>query len=283
MNTRGKVADNMAYIQRLFMAVRDKMQEEITMDDLFAWLDSEPPAFRSVAYESASMGIGIKDLSQGLSLDRWNEFYRRMGVVHAFHLDIGLGWAFAKLQLTPPADMAFLRPGMRWMVFDGIGYYHALFRGRRTVKQQLVPDSIRQPDRSGYDQGIGRRLWYIAGGEVARLTSLTEAFSARRQADLWRGVGIACGYVGGNSESNLQRLVQAAGQYLTPLQIGITLAVLSRKRSGSMNEDVEVACRAVCGHFPESLEAMENTVLAMAGLTGDRWITQLELDFVDRQ
>jgi hypothetical protein len=49
----------MDYIQKLFLSVQDYMQKNHELEDLIAFLDSEPPEFRSVAYESASFAIGL--------------------------------------------------------------------------------------------------------------------------------------------------------------------------------------------------------------------------------
>ena len=59
MNLHNSVSDKMEYIQKVFLGVQDYMQKNHELEELIAFLDSEPPEFRSVAYESASMEIGI--------------------------------------------------------------------------------------------------------------------------------------------------------------------------------------------------------------------------------
>src|SRR4030095_10742192 len=167
----------------------------------------------SIAYESASMELGLNDLSRGTQLHEWNKFYNRTGQVHSFHLDIGLGWAFAKAGTFPAPNWEPLHPLMRWMVFDGMGYFNSLYRGRRTVKNHIVPKNIEGEDLHGFDQGIGRRLWYIANGEVKIVTELIQPFPLSRHPDLWRGAGIACGYVGGCKQNDLELLSKASGEY----------------------------------------------------------------------
>ena len=112
-------------------------------------------------------------------------------------MDIGLGWAFAKTEISPTPYLESLHRVMNRMVFDGMGYYYGLFKGRKTVKNQLIPEGIEEQELHGFDQGLGRRLWYISKGEVNELVQLIQPFHFSRHADLWRGVGIACGYVGG--------------------------------------------------------------------------------------
>ncbi|MBL0272347.1 MAG: DUF1702 family protein [Chitinophagaceae bacterium] len=92
-----------------------------------------------------------------------------------------------------------------------MGYYAGLFKGRRTIKNQLVPDGIGAQELQGFDQGLGRRLWYNARGEVKEVARLIQTFTSTRHPDLWRGIGIACGYVGGNQQENLELLLTASG------------------------------------------------------------------------
>ncbi|MBL0272348.1 MAG: hypothetical protein IPQ06_04590 [Chitinophagaceae bacterium] len=75
MNLSGSVSANMDYIQRLFLSVQDFMQKSHEPGELMSFLDAEPPRFRSVAYESASMEIGMMDLITGNGLNNWKLFY----------------------------------------------------------------------------------------------------------------------------------------------------------------------------------------------------------------
>jgi len=237
----------MEYIQRVFLRVQDFMQKDHELEELMSFLDSEPPEFRSVAYESASMEIGMRDLSSTKELNNWKLFYQRAADVHTFHMEIGLGWAFAKVEIPVDAYLKSLEPVMSRMIFDGIGYYHGLFKGRRTVKSQLLPEGFEEQELSGFDQGLGRRLWYIAKGEVQEAADLIQSFQATRHHDLWRGVGIACGYVGGNRKADMELLLDLSGSCKKQLQKGIALAAMSRKASDSVSEDIEQACEIICG------------------------------------
>ena len=237
----------MECIQRVFLRVQDYMQKDHELEELTSFLDSEPPEFRSVAYESASMEIGMWDLSNRKELNNWKLFYQCAANVHTFHMEIGLGWAFAKAEIPVDAYLKSIEPVMSWMIFDGIGYYHGLFKGRRTVKNQLLPEGLDGQDLPGFDQGLGRRLWYIAKGEVQEAADLIKPFQAARHHDLWRGVGIACGYVGGNEKADLERLLNLSGSCKKQLRTGIALAAISRNASDSVSEDIEQACEIICG------------------------------------
>lgn len=247
MNLHNSVSGKMEYIQKVFLSVQDYMQQNYELKDLILFLDAEPPRYRSVAYESASMEIGLQELSCGKELNNWMKFYQRCAKAHTFHMDIGLGWAFAKSEISPTPYLEALHPVMSWMVFDGMGYYYGLFKGRRTVKNRLVPEEIDEQNLHGFDQGLGRRLWYISKGEVNELVQLIEPFHYARHADLWRGVGIACGYVGGSEKENLERLLICSTQFAKQLCAGVALAAISRNASNSVSEDIDIACNIICG------------------------------------
>lgn len=246
MNSHNQVATNMEYIQKVFLGVQVYMQKHHELEDVIPFLESEPPEFRSVAYEAASMEIGLPDLASGKELNNWKKFYLASAQAHTFHMDIGLGWAFAKTGISPTPFLKFLQPAKSWMVFDGIGYYYGLFKGRRTVRNQLVPEDVIGEDLHGFDQGLGRRLWYISKGEVSVLTELIQPFHTSRQGDLWRGVGIACSYVGGSDKWRLEQLLNSSTAFKDQLCTGVTLAAISRNASNSVTRDLDLACEIIC-------------------------------------
>jgi hypothetical protein len=239
----------MDYIQSLFLKVQVYMQQHREPDELIAFLDAEPPLFRSVAYESASMEIAMPELRHGRTLENWNTLYRSAEKAHTFHMDIGLGWAFAKTEISPESH----QPHTKMMVYDGIGYYYGLFKGRKTVKNHLVPEGINEQQQFGFDQGLGRRLWYISRGEVNELADIIKFFPVTRQANLWRGVGIACAYVGGCEKEALEHLQIASAGFHEQLYTGVTLAAISRKASDSITPDIDVACNIICGKSLENI------------------------------
>ncbi|MEO8416746.1 MAG: DUF1702 family protein [Ginsengibacter sp.] len=247
MNLHNNVSGNMEYIQKVFLGVQVYMQENHDMEELITFLDAEPPGFRSVAYESASMEMALPELLSGTALDNWKKFYQRSAKVHTFHMHIGLGWAFAKTETVQSPYLLSMQPLMRLMVFDGMGYYYGLFKGRRTVKNQWVPEGIVQQELKGFDQGLGRRLWYISKGEVNELVQLIQPFQLPRHPDLWRGVGIACGYVGGSGKADLERLLHFSDECKDDLCTGIALAAISRNASNSVSEHINLACNIICG------------------------------------
>jgi len=253
MNIPDNVSERIEYIQKLFLRVEGCVE---TIDDLYAviqLLEKEATEFRSIAYESASMVIGVKDLYLTRTLQRWKQFRNESSGRHGFHVDIGLGWAFAKTGMQPNDYLKATNDPLKTMVYDGIGYYYGLFKGRSVIKNKTVPEQIE--DKSGFDQGLGRRLWYLAKGNVSALLPLLNDFDGTRRSDLWRGAGIACAYVGGNNAEELQHLSNAAGSYKGQLELGVTFATISRIASNSINEDIRRTLRVICGKTIEELKA----------------------------
>lgn len=280
-----EVLIKMNHIQDLFLKVQDYIQSKRELDELITFLDSETPEFRSIAYESASMQISLQDLSLNNELlNDWKNFLHHSREIHPFHIYIGLGWTFAKLEILPAAYLKSIQPMMRWMIFDGIGYYNGLFKGRRTIKNQMVPEGIDGQDLQGYDQGLGRRLWYFSKGEVKEVVQLIESFPTERQADLWRGVGVACGYVGGNDIISLKNLVTSSAIFKQQLSSGVALAAISRNVSGSITRDIENACKIICGMPLKDVLNIESDILKQSdSLSSDNyknWITQFETKFI---
>ena len=105
MNLYNDISGRMEYIQKLFLNAAAKVEKIPSLNEIIAFLETEPAEFRSIAYESASMQIGLNDLSINQQLTRWIEFRETSGNQHAFHIDIGVGWAFART-----GNLSCLRP-----------------------------------------------------------------------------------------------------------------------------------------------------------------------------
>jgi hypothetical protein len=284
MNWYNDVPGRMECIQKLFLEVGNKISAITAVGELLDLLDAEPPEFRSVAYEGASFEIALKDLKEH-SLDQWIEFREACGTKHTFHIDIGLGWAFAKAGVFPDSLLSSMQQAVKWMVFDGIGYYYALFKGRTTLKAKIIPPEINGESLNSFDQGVGRRLWYMARGNTNEVNALVAGFPEGRHPDLFRGIGIACGYVGGNKENDLKDLLEISGSCHKQLQTGIVLAAISRIASNSVNEDIDRACRIICNKSvieSTSLinKAASNFFYLYNTGTGSYWLTQLESELL---
>ncbi len=277
-----RIAFRMQGVQELFLEIQEYMQGSCALDDLMSYLDAVPWEFRSVAYESASMGLGFQPdwKTKGIQMEQWDRFYARSDKIHAFHVNIGLGWGLAKAGILPTFQQDFPYPLMRWMIFDGVGYYYGLFQGRKTLKNQLIPKGVGEEDMQGFDQGVGRRLWYICKGDLEKLVCWFEVFAACRHSDLWRGVGMACGYVGGTRLAEIEFLLTAAGEYKLQFCSGMALAAMSRTLVDNEAIDGGVICKTACNRTLDEIKDLRinifNKFKDNQTLSSYQWIREIE-------
>ena len=279
------IPERMEYIQKLFLEAGALALTPGVWQEIVPLLEKEPPEYRSVGYEGFSFELAMKELILTGGLTQWKEF-RTASQEHAFHLDIGLGWALAKREVAVGVYIESVGSLPGSMVLDGIGYYHALFKGRDTLKNNNVPAEFEQQGLSGFDQGVGRRLWYMGKGNVHEAVNLLHGFPVERRGNLFRGIGIACGYVGGNSEEELRLLEKLSAEHKSQLQLGIALASLSRILSNSITPSVQLAFQIICGqsnnHLDTSLTDATKKFLYLYNKNGNNnnWFAQFKSDLL---
>ena len=257
MNAHSTIESRMENIKAIFQGGKNFASQSDSINVLTQYLEKKDPEFRSVAYEGASMALALKDLTNNNSLKLWKEL---LGVSqnHAGQIHIGLGWAIGEAR---PQDLFFINsidPKIEFRVWDGCGYYDGIFRQRQTIKNQTRQEYIHEKDYKAYDEGVGRSVWYNCKGDPIKVLAMIQAFPSSRQADLWRGVGIACTYVGGSDESVLKELFTLAEKYSVQLSIGAAMVAKSRTLANSITKDVELACNTWCNLSTQ--EAMQLTI-----------------------
>ena len=131
------------------------------------------------------------------------------------------------------STLSEIEPDFQVKVLDGYGYWHGLFRRRLTIRTQTIPKNITSEYQSGFDQGIGRTIWYITKGEVAKVVNIINHFSEDRRANLWQGIGVASTYVGGCSDELIGELKSASSEFKKNFETGIESAESSLKRAQS--------------------------------------------------
>jgi hypothetical protein len=179
----------------------------------------------------------------------------------AYVVHVGVGWAVARVGGLR-GFWASLDPLLRWLMLDGYGFHEGYFHGRRFLATGAAP-RFTGPSRRVFDQGLGRSLWFVCGAEPGAIRRAIGGLGRARWADLWSGVGLACGYAGGAEPGAVAELVSAAGGYRPPLAQGVAFAAKARQRAGNPAPHTEEACRLVCGLTAD--EAARITDLALAG------------------
>jgi hypothetical protein len=230
--------------------------DEQRVDTYLKNIESE---FRAVAYEGVAMNLALKNIQDRALMD-WRAFARRSEPAYVPHIHVGLGWAIAKQKLSSLVFLDSLKPSLMFRVLDGHGYYDGIFRQVQTINSQSRPASIELYYHASYDQGVGRSLWYAAGGHVDRVAKAVSAFSTERHSALWRGVGIAAAFVGGCDESKLYSLLESASNHSKHLGFGAAMAVKARVFTDTVGPDTNLACQVLCNTSVERANALISTL-----------------------
>ena len=220
------------------------------MTELSETLSACDAEYQGFSYEGAAMGLGLLDALSLGNKRRWQRFLDGPANSHRYVVHVGLGWVVARLpwlRSRPERAIAKLDPLLKWLVLDGYGFHEGYFHWKK-----WSPETKRRPPFSGYasrafDQGLGRCLWFVSGGDVHRAVSFITAFDADRHSDLWSGLGLACAYAGKPTELELNFLMERAGEYLLHFRQGITFGAEARELAGISTEHTEQTCRIACG------------------------------------
>jgi len=229
------ISDNIETIVSTFQKGRELAESGISLNALITELNQIEPRYRSVAFEGASMGVTLTQ-----DFGTW-KLYAKAAEKHATQVHIGLGWALAQNQpptsalggLTLSDTLSQIAPDYRVKILDGYGYWHGLFQRRATIRTQQVPENITPEYQAGFDQGVGRAIWYISKGEVAKVMNIINHFSEERRSNLWRGIGVALTYVGGCSDALIAELKSVAGEFKLNLGKGIEAALESVQKANN--------------------------------------------------
>jgi hypothetical protein len=238
-------------------------------DALVTRLETLEQEYRGFAYEGAVMALAIRDvLSPGRGSKLTESFLAGPrydsgpGSKHVFMAYIGLGFALARLpkrlwrRALPDQTGIVDHPTLNWLIMDGYGFHMAFFDHRKWVDGQYVAKRYPWPGPADYtnraiDQGIGRAMWFVHGGNVERLLAGIEKFPVSRRADLTSGAGLAATYAGGVGAEALEALWKGAGEYRPEVAQGAVFALRTRFVSGLVTPHNELAAQIFCGRSAE--------------------------------
>jgi hypothetical protein len=237
--------------------------KESRPNELTARLDRVPAEMRGFAYEGAAMGLHLLDRLIGGQ--RLAALLNGAGALHTYLIHVGAGWVQARLGWSD-RGLGALDPVHRWLVVDGYGFHEGYFHWRRYAAgaDPILPTGYH---RRAFDQGLGRSLWFVCGADPAAITAAVARLQPHRRADLWSGVGLACGYAGGGGSEAGRRLVADAGPFRADLAQGVAFAATARSRAGNPTPHTESASQVVCCLSAE--RAVRLTLTAREGVCDD--------------
>ncbi|PWK23874.1 uncharacterized protein DUF1702 [Arcicella aurantiaca] len=188
-------------------------------------------------HEGAAMGLFTLDLFSISNKNRLYDFIEGEGRNHAYMSYIGAGIASAIFRnnnfeyFTTKANSEG-----ESLFLNGIGFYNAYFKPQKTLKEMFIPRSFAGKKAyflEGYDNGIGRAVWFYNSGEPTKIAETLAAFPEERQGAVWAGVGLAATYAGGVSERKIHLLKELSGKYAHRLGEGSFLATHTRQLAGN--------------------------------------------------
>jgi hypothetical protein len=236
-------------------------------------LELVEPEMRGFAYEGAAMAYTVRDAMAGGRGHRARDLLRGPGRPHTFLTYIGIGFAMARLprplwrKVLPDLTGVPYYPTMSWLAVDGYGFDRAYFETERWVTRQQRPSPYPWQGRADYfpravDQGIGRALWFIHGGQSLDVAAAVGRFAEERQADLWSGVGLAAAFAGGSDAEGLAVLWRAAGDRRPNVAQGAVFAAKARDFAGFVPAHTELATGVLAGMSVSAAATLADDVAA---------------------
>ena len=223
-------------------------------DALVPRLNAFDAEIRGFAYEGAGTGLAALDCFLPWK-NRTKDFLDGPGAPYIYAVHIGAGLALARLRRKPEPFLKRLDPVVGWIAIDGYGFHEGFFKRQRYIDQREVPAHLSAYGRRVFDHGLGRAIWFLAGGNIDQVADKIGSFPLTRHADLWGGIGLACGYTGGVDRAAIETLQIASGPYKLHMAVGCAIAANARRRAGSPAPYAELACEVLCG--TSSVQASE--------------------------
>jgi enediyne biosynthesis protein E3 len=223
-------------------------------DELHLNLEGMPKEVRGFAYEAAAMGLSVLDILTFWRRDRFARYldgsekkgsWSGIAGEHRYMAYIGFGLAYARMKQPIEPALSQLDPFYCWLAMDGYGFHQGFFEIKRYVDRQEVPEGFSGYTQRGFDQGLGRSLWFVEGADVRRIPATIAAFEPTRQADLWSGAGLALAYAGGVTPEAVRALFESAGSYQPDLAQGVAFAAMTRAEAGNPAPQTELASLSV--------------------------------------
>lgn len=242
------VADRITHIQGLFRQVHEN---DLSTEELCLFMSGFLPEYISVVYEAQSAKLAAQELKEIIPFGRWAAFLDANSEQHRSQIFVGFGWAIAENNAFDKIKLYAFASCDLWRISDGCGYYYGLFRRRESVRQQLLPTELPDSMVDGFDQGLGRSLWYLMQGSPERIRDLIAHFPLERHRSLWRGVGLAMAYVGGVEKDVLINLIQCVGPHISSLKCGVLLAIDGKKKAGIFEVDNMMCVMLRLSDLPE--------------------------------
>ncbi|MCR9122575.1 MAG: DUF1702 family protein [Phyllobacteriaceae bacterium] len=252
--------DRLEGVGRAFIAgynlalVRANLPASVPLQPLTAELETIAPALRGFAHEGAAMGLGISDALPWARNGNLARFLGTAGDRHAYLIHVGAGWAMARLPWRRRAILRVLDPLLAPLAIDGWGFHDIYFSPARLGAGARGGG---RDHRRAFDQGAGRALWFVAGGDIDRALALITAQRPDRRCDLLSGLALAMTYTALAEPGDVAKLAGHADQTMpdgrAAVAQGAAFALEARALAGLRLPQGDAICSALCDRAPDAV------------------------------
>ena len=230
-----------------FIAGYNIALSEADMSQLARRLDTSfTPALVGFAYEGAGLYFALADLVIPRTENRLALFTRSAGQKHDFITMVGGGFAVARVPFGLRRLESYQRrldPLTAWCLADGYGFHQGFFHWKLFIAERgAAPTSLNRQNRSLFDAGVGRAMWWVFGADADAIKAAISRFDKDRRSEMWTGIGTAIAYAGGVPAEVMSLLPKLAGEHRFDLLTGIPFAAHMRVRGGNPAPWTNEAC-----------------------------------------
>lgn len=218
-----------------------------------------PSRWRGFAMEGAAMATTVRAALEPWHRRELDRFLMTSGARHGYMSYVGIGWALARLPRFAWPDLARFDPLLSPLILDGYGFHQTFFKTSEVMRAKGIRFPLsRWPGPAGEAnqqlmQGVGRGMWFVAGGNPAVARSCFEKLPVEYHESLWAGLGLAVAYAGGRDEDGLRVLAEQAGPFMPWVRQGASFAVEARVRAGTVTAHTRLASAALFHKDPGEL------------------------------
>ena len=227
-----------------FIAGYNVAAQTSTIEKLHHGLQDFADEHRGFGYEGAGMHAAIADLTTPRAPAALRCLAAGPGQDYSYLIHVGAGWPLSLLRV-PHVLRLPTTPLLRWLAVDGAAFGAVFFGGQRVLRR--ICDAKPGPLWRTRVAGAGRAAWFQQSADVAGIARLIGEQNPAAAADLWAGIGLACGYAGPTDAAGRAALREASGRHVDWLRQGVLFAAAARDRAGIVPPHTRDACRELVG------------------------------------